>query len=194
MDQILHHPLEQSGIWTGDFVSLLLETPKKVCSDRLLLLVSPAPSKWSPGLVPGLCKWAPTSSPISNPSCWGQHASPPQATTAAGREEQGTEQGAASCTLSISLERLSGGSSHPGSAPGAEPDLSNRNHGHGSPDNPSFLCDQPKITKAFLGIALLLFLNKAKSCSAIGTEGRTFPAQKPHRDAPRHARHGTYGG
>jgi len=160
------------GIWTADFASLLLKTPKKVCSDRPLLLVSPAPSRWSPRLVPGLCKRPPVFPPMSNPSCWCKWASPPQVTAAASGEEQGTEQWAAVCTLSycsISLGQLSAGSSLPGSVPGAEPDLSSCNHGQGSPDNPSFLYDQPKITKDFLGITLLLFLKKAKSCSATRT-------------------------
>lgn len=58
------------------------------------------------------------------------------------------------------------------------------NHRQGPPDTPSFLWDQPKITRPFLRITLLLFLTKARSCSAVGTKGRAFPAQKPHQDTP----------
>lgn len=83
----------------------------------------------------------------------------------------------------------------PWSVAGAEPDLRNP-HGQGSTDNPSFLRDQTKIIKAFLEIALLLFLSNAKSfsCCVIGLEGRAFPLQKPHQNEPSHARHRTYGG
>lgn len=140
------------GIWMGDFVFLLLQTPQKFCRDQTLLLVSPAPTKGSPGPVLRLCKRTPTSPPVSNPSCCSKW-SPPQATIAAGGEGQGTERGAAVCTFSccgISPGQVPGGRSLPGSVPGAEPDQTSALQSEaGITDTPSVLCEQPKRTRPF---------------------------------------------
>lgn len=101
-------------------------------------------------------KGVPSSPPTSNPSCCCKRVSPPQVTAVARTEEQGPGQGAV-CTLSychFSLEQLLGKKVPPCCVPGAEPALSSHNHGLGSPDNPSLLWDQPKITEALFGISI----------------------------------------
>lgn len=92
------------GIWKQAFVSLLLNTPKKICC------CSPSLSEWSLRLIPGPHRQVPTLPPISYHSAGRKHAPPPQAITVYW-EVQGTEQEGDVCTFSCystSLELLSG--------------------------------------------------------------------------------------
>lgn len=176
---------QEMGIWRRDFVSLLLKTPKGLQGPTALV-----------GIISSK-QVVPKAGPRALQA--GTHLSSrvqPFLMVQMGFSSQGdlccwqgrARHRAGSCCLSLSYSDISPGELFgvkvpPRSVPGAEPDLSSRSHGQGSPENPSCLCDQPKITETFLGIALPLLLSKAKPCPAGRAAGRTFPAQKPHRDA-----------
>lgn len=101
-------------------------------------------------------KGVPSFPPLSNPSCCYKRASPPQEwLLPAGKSKaQGRELFVPSANATSALSSSWGRRSLPGCVSGAEPALSSHNHGPGSPDNPSLLWGQPKITEALFGTSI----------------------------------------
>lgn len=142
------------GIGTGNSVSLLLQTPGKSaaiscswCSQQLQARV--------PRLAPGLGRYPALPPCPTLPAVPKGLLHPRQWVLPAGKSKaQGRELFVPSAIATSALSSSWGRMSLPGCVSGAEPALSSHNRGPGSPDNPSLLWGQPKITEALFGTSI----------------------------------------